>query len=87
MASSQVNFKMDSEDKKEVTAIFNYYGLDLSTGIKMYLKKVQHSYSIPLDLTMEDTELGQAIKDAKEGNFVGEYDSVESFVKAMNDEN
>lgn len=44
-----------------------------------------HTRSIPLDLTMENTELGQAIKDAKEGNFVGEYDSVESFAQAMND--
>ena len=31
---SQVNFKMPEKDKKEVTAIFKYYGLDLSTGIK-----------------------------------------------------
>ncbi|MDB6234313.1 hypothetical protein [Lactobacillus amylovorus] len=30
---SQVNFKMPEKDKKEVTAIFKYYGLDLSTGI------------------------------------------------------
>lgn len=28
---SQVNFKMPEKDKKEVTAIFKYYGLDLST--------------------------------------------------------
>lgn len=40
---SQVNFKMPKKDKKEVTAIFKYYGLDLSTGIKMYLKEVQHT--------------------------------------------
>lgn len=45
---SQVNFKMPEKDKKEVTAIFKYYGLDLSTGIKMYLKEVQHTKSIPI---------------------------------------
>lgn len=43
--------------------------------------------SSQVNFNIEDTELGQAIKDVKEGNFVGEYDSVESFVQAMNDEN
>lgn len=87
MATAQVNFKMDADDKKEVTAIFNYYGLDLSTGIKMYLKEVQHTYSIPLDLKLDsNTELAEAIREAREGKFVGSYDSIEEFEKAMNDE-
>lgn len=60
---SQVNFKMPEKDKKEVTAIFKYYGLDLSTGIKMYLKEVQHTKSTPLTLKSV-TELDRAIAEA-----------------------
>ncbi|MDF7637984.1 type II toxin-antitoxin system RelB/DinJ family antitoxin [Lactobacillus sp. ESL0791] len=83
---SQVNFKIAEKDKKEVTAIFKYYGLDLSTGIKMYLKEVQHTKSIPLRLRPV-TELDEAIQEAQNHDFVGSYDSIEDFTKAMNDEN
>ena len=82
---SQVNFKMPEKDKKEVTAIFKYYGLDLSTGIKMYLKEVQHTKSIPLTLKPV-TELDRAIAEADRGDFAGEFDSLEDFNKAFDKE-
>lgn len=82
---SQVNFKMPKKDKKEVTAIFKYYGLDLSTGIKMYLKEVQHTKSIPLTLKPV-TELDRAIAEADRGDFAGEFDSLEDFNKAFDKE-
>ena len=86
---SQVNFKMPEKDKKEVAAIFKYYSLDLSTGIKMYLKEVQHTKSIPLSLK-PTTELDAAIAEADRGEFAGEFNSLEEFNqgfdKALNDE-
>lgn len=86
---TQVNFKISEKDKKEVAAIFNYYGLDLSTGIKMYLKEVQHTQSIPLQLK-PTSELEKAILQANKGEFAGEANSLEEFDKmfdeAMNDE-
>lgn len=86
---SQINFKMSEKDKKEVIAIFNYYGLDLSTGIKMYLKEVQHTKSIPLALR-PITKLDEAIAEADRGEFAGEFNSLETFKKgfenALNDE-
>ncbi|QGV04709.1 type II toxin-antitoxin system RelB/DinJ family antitoxin [Lactobacillus acetotolerans] len=81
---SQVNFKMPEKDKKEVTEIFNYYGVDLSTGIKMYLKEVQHTHSIPLKLKPV-SELDEAINEARNGDFTGTYNSISDFKKAMLD--
>lgn len=81
--TTQVNFKMNAKDKKEVTAIFNYYGLDLSTGIKMYLKEVQHTKSIPLKLKPV-TDLQAAINEDQRGDYAGVYNSVSDFKKAMN---
>lgn len=82
---SQVNFKMPEKDKKEVTTIFKYYGLDLSTGIKMYLKEVQHTKNIPLTLKPV-TELDRAIAEADRGDFAGEFDSLEDFNEAFDKE-
>lgn len=85
---TQVNFQMSAKDKEEVTSIFNYYGLDLSTGIKMYLKTVQHTKSIPLPLPLKPvTELQAAMDEADHGNFAATYDSVDDFKKAMHHEN
>lgn len=41
---SQVNFKMPEKDKKEVTAIFKYYGLDLSNTSRQLLRRVTTHY-------------------------------------------
>lgn len=43
--------------------------------------------ALQINYKMDEIELGQAIKDASDENFVGEYTSVESFIQAMNGEN
>lgn len=80
----QVNFKMSEKDKKEVASIFNYYGLDFSTGIKMYLKTVQHTKSIPLELKPV-TELDTAISQADREEWAGEFNSLEEFNKGFDE--
>ncbi|MBP2058181.1 antitoxin component of RelBE/YafQ-DinJ toxin-antitoxin module [Lactobacillus colini] len=47
---SQISFNLNDQDEEELRNIFSYYGLDLNTGIKMYLKEVQHTKKVPLQL-------------------------------------
>ena len=47
----QINIKVDAKLKKEVTKIFADMGLDLTSGIKIYLKRVQQEKKIPFELT------------------------------------
>lgn len=48
---AQINIKVDDQLKDNVSAIFNKMGLDITTGIKIYLKRVQRDRRIPFDLT------------------------------------
>lgn len=38
---AQINIKIDDQLKDDVSRIFNEMGLDITTGIKIYLKRVQ----------------------------------------------
>lgn len=48
---AQINIKVDDQLKKDVTKIFADMGLDLTSGIKVYLKRVQQDKKIPFELT------------------------------------
>lgn len=47
---AQINIKVDDELKESVSKIFVEMGLDLTTGIKIYLKRVQHDKKIPFEV-------------------------------------
>ncbi|MGN1207363.1 MAG: hypothetical protein ACI4SP_03595, partial [Eubacteriales bacterium] len=36
----KIQLKLDSQLLSEATTVFDYYGLDMQTGIKMFLKRV-----------------------------------------------
>lgn len=56
---AQVNIKVDDQLKKDVSKIFDEMGLDLTTGIKIYLKKVQQEKRIPFNLESNQSKLEQ----------------------------
>ena len=51
---AQINIKVDDQLKKDATRIFNDMGLDLTTGIKIYLKRVQQDQKIPFEIKGKD---------------------------------
>lgn len=48
---AQINIKVDDQLKDDVSKIFAEMGLDLTTGIKIYLKRVQQDRRIPFAIT------------------------------------
>lgn len=44
---AQINIKVDDQLKNDVSKIFAAMGLDLTSGIKVYLKRVQEDQKIP----------------------------------------
>ena len=47
---AQINFRIDDELKEESKEIFDSLGIDLTTGIKIFLTKVVREKGIPLSL-------------------------------------
>lgn len=50
---AQINIKIDDDLKEDVNRLFNEMGLDMTTGIKIYLKRVQQEKKIPFPLTSQ----------------------------------
>ena len=47
---AQINIKVDDQLKDDVSKIFAEMGLDLTSGIKVYLKRVQQDQKIPFEI-------------------------------------
>lgn len=79
---AQINVKVDDKLKKNAQNILESYGVDMTTGIRMYLKAIVRSKGIPLELKPQ-TELDKANYEADHHIFHGSYDSFEDYKKAM----
>ena len=52
--SSIINIRVDSRTKKEAQKTLQEIGLDLSSGIKLFLRNVVITKSVPLNLRTEN---------------------------------
>jgi DNA-damage-inducible protein J len=51
---SQVNFRLDDNIKSQADAIFDELGLNMSTALTIFIKKVVRDGGIPFELTTRE---------------------------------
>jgi len=58
MSDTRLSVRVDSTTKKQAESVFSALGMNLSTGINIYLAQVARSKAIPfaLDLGLDPTE-------------------------------
>lgn len=81
----QVNLRLDDQLKKESDEFFKELGMDLSTGIKIYLSKVVRDQAIPFELALPTDDFSRGVRDIENGNFVT-VNSVEEMMRVIDDE-
>ncbi len=74
----KIRLSINKKEKDEISSIFEENGMNLVSGIKLYLKQVQLTRRIA-----PFTEIQKAISEAENKEFDGSYNSIESFKKAM----
>ena len=67
-----IQVRVDDELKKEVTEIYENLGLDLSTAVRMFLKRSIIEGGIPFALTRDDEITLKAIKAFREMQRISE---------------
>ena len=72
--------------KEEAVKIFNELGLDLTTGIKIYLTKVVKEQGIPFEMTVKNDDLAQSIKEMENGEYQTFF-TKEELMRDLLDEN
>lgn len=84
MATIQI--RIDEKTKRSTKKVFKKLGLDMSSGIKLFLTQVDIRQRVPFELLTEngltkkqENELLKAIKDAKAGkNILGPFKDMEA---------
>ena len=56
MATSVVQFRIDDELKEQATEIYDKLGLDLSTAMRIFLKRSVAVRGLPFGMTLSDEE-------------------------------
>ena len=61
MANALLQFRVDNRLKKDATKVYEDLGLDLSSAIKLFMKKTIKMQKLPFSINDENDELEQAI--------------------------
>lgn len=81
---AQINIKIDDNLKQDATKAFASMGLDLSTGIKIYLKRVTQDNKLPFT-PKATSELDQAIAEADRGQ-VETFDNFDEWAESLDED-
>lgn len=83
-ATSNINFRVDADLKKEAEDLFSDLGLNMTSAMTMFLKQSVRSQRIPFDITRAPnaetiTALKEAERIAKDASIKGYSDLDELF--------
>ena len=56
MATARINLTVDETTKQEALKLFEMFGIDASTAVNMFFKKVVQTKAIPFEISVADTQ-------------------------------
>ncbi len=83
-AAEVVRARVESELKKEATAVLSGMGLSVSDAIRLLLVRVAADKALPFDLRIPNAETQAAMRDIQAGK-VTRFDSVADLMADLND--
>ncbi len=88
--TTAIQVRVDEKLKKEADLIFEDLGLDVPTAIRLFLKKVVASKSIPFELKSNITDNGftkefeeEILKASESKDQIGPFKSAKSAISAL----
>jgi DNA-damage-inducible protein J len=64
MTEARLSVRIDPNTKQKAEAVFNALGMNLSTGISIYLSRVAMTRAIPFPLELDNNTLEQRMRNA-----------------------
>lgn len=65
--TAMYQFRIDAQEKQEVFQIFEELGIKPSQAIKMFLRQVKETRSIPFEVSLPNKETANTIKKVQQG--------------------
>lgn len=89
MATTKINFRVDSEVKKQSEALFGQLGVNLTTALNVFLRQAIRVGVFPFDVRLEqpNAETVEAIKESEkllQDPSVKRYADVEDAIRDLN---
>lgn len=84
-AADVVRARIDSDLKKEASAVLAGMGLSVSDAIRLMLVRVASDKNLPFDIRVPNEVTQAALRDASEGR-VERFSSVSDLLDALNDD-
>jgi DNA-damage-inducible protein J len=81
--SQTVRARIEPALKRDAEAILKKIGLTSSEAITLFLTQVRLNKGLPFPLRIPNKQTRQAVKDAREGKDVEEFESVAAWTKKM----
>lgn len=78
-----IEIQADEQLIKEATEIFKALGMDLETGIEVYLRQVVNKKGIPFEVILKATESDSVLEDLKH-NRTETFDSLDELIDEVN---
>lgn len=85
-ASEVVRARIDSDVKREASAVLSEMGLSVSDAIRMMLIRVVAERALPFEVRVPNSATQEALALARRGE-VARFDSVADLMADLNDEN
>ena len=92
-ANTKINIRVDKKTKEQAKKTLEALGLDLSSGVKLFLKSVVNTQSIPFEVRTKNgytlAEEQRILKETKEtldavrSGEAKTFDSVDGFMKSL----
>ncbi len=74
MATARINLTVDEKTKEEALKLFEMFGMDASTAVNMFFKKVIQTKAIPFEISVADVPQKTTYDMSKE-EFMGRVQS------------
>lgn len=86
MAQTNINIRMDEDLKKSFDYVCDQLGLNITTAITIFAKKMVRENAIPFEVSFSpNADTMAAIDAAEQGkDMYGPFDSVSSLMEALN---
>ena len=85
---TMISVRIDDDLKKETEEVCNELGLNMTTAVTIFLKKLCREQRIPFEVSMYNEKVTQAIENALNGtNLSRKFHSVDELFEDLNDEN
>lgn len=78
------SLRMDEDTRNAAKKVFDNLGMDFSTGIRIYLRKVIKTNGIPFDVTNNSSSLDRSLQEYKDGNYQT-FNSVDDLFDDLDD--